>query len=221
MCNLYRQDVAPSVITHFFRGGPLQLSEQARGRNVEAGYVGADQDGPVLVNSGGTAKTGQLDLVTKRWGFPAIREGAKPITNIRNLNSSWWRGANGKYLTKPEYRCLVPFSAFAEYNRAEKGNSWFEVKCDAPMFAGIWRPWTGERLKEVFGKKRRQRQVDDWELYAFLTTEPNAVVAPIHPKAMPVILTSPKECAQWMSGGEDTLDLQSPLPDDMVSHLDG
>jgi putative SOS response-associated peptidase YedK len=27
------------------------------------------------------------------------------------------------------------------------------------------------------------------DLFAFLTTEPNAVVAPIHPKAMPVILT--------------------------------
>jgi hypothetical protein len=28
------------------------------------------------------------------------------------------------------------------------------------------------------------------DIFAFLTTEPNAIVAPIHPKAMPVILTS-------------------------------
>ena len=85
------------------------------------------------------------------------------------------------------------------------------------MFAGIWRPWTGERLKEQPGKSRRKRERDDWNLYAFLTTEPNGVVAPIHPKAMPVILTTPDECARWMSGGEDTLDLQRPLPDRLVS----
>ncbi|MGB6231144.1 MAG: SOS response-associated peptidase family protein, partial [Litorimonas sp.] len=158
-----------------------------------------------------------LDLVTKRWGFPAIRNRAKPITNIRNLESSWWRGANGEYLMQPEYRCLVPFSAFAEWNREEKGNSWFEIDSEAPMFAGIWRPWTGERLAEVQGKKRRQRREQDWQLYAFLTTEPNSIVAPIHPKAMPVILTTPEECEQWMAGGEDSLALQRPLPDALVS----
>jgi putative SOS response-associated peptidase YedK len=31
------------------------------------------------------------------------------------------------------------------------------------------------------------------ELFGFLTTEANAIVAPIHPKAMPVVLTSAAE----------------------------
>ena len=31
------------------------------------------------------------------------------------------------------------------------------------------------------------------DVFAFLTTEPNAVVAPIHAKAMPVILTTSEE----------------------------
>jgi putative SOS response-associated peptidase YedK len=35
-------------------------------------------------------------------------------------------------------------------------------------------------------------------VYGFLTTSPNAVVEPIHPKAMPVILTTPEECDVWM-----------------------
>jgi putative SOS response-associated peptidase YedK len=35
-------------------------------------------------------------------------------------------------------------------------------------------------------------------VYGFLTTAPNAVVAPIHPKAMPVILTTEEECDVWM-----------------------
>ena len=34
-------------------------------------------------------------------------------------------------------------------------------------------------------------------VYGFLTTPPNSIVEPIHPKAMPVILTTPEE---WDSG---------------------
>lgn len=36
------------------------------------------------------------------------------------------------------------------------------------------------------------------DAYGVLTTEPNAVVAPIHPKAMPVILTTGEEIDVWL-----------------------
>jgi putative SOS response-associated peptidase YedK len=36
------------------------------------------------------------------------------------------------------------------------------------------------------------------ELFGFLTTEANAIVAAIHPKAMPVILTTTGEFALWL-----------------------
>jgi hypothetical protein len=36
-------------------------------------------------------------------------------------------------------------------------------------------------------------------LFAFLTTEPNAIIAPIHAKAMPVILTTPEEVDAWLT----------------------
>jgi len=35
-------------------------------------------------------------------------------------------------------------------------------------------------------------------VYGFLTTAPNAIVEPIHPKAMPVILTTDEERDVWM-----------------------
>ena len=35
-------------------------------------------------------------------------------------------------------------------------------------------------------------------VYGFLTTSPNAVVEPIHPKAMPVILTTEEEREVWV-----------------------
>jgi putative SOS response-associated peptidase YedK len=36
------------------------------------------------------------------------------------------------------------------------------------------------------------------ELFGFLTTDANTMVAPIHPKAMPVILTTPAEVERWL-----------------------
>src|SRR3981081_4574387 len=48
-------------------------------------------------------------------------------------------------------------------------------------------------------------------LFGFLTTDANAVVKPIHPKAMPVILTTDAEIERWRTapapedrGGERT-----------------
>jgi putative SOS response-associated peptidase YedK len=40
-------------------------------------------------------------------------------------------------------------------------------------------------------------------VYGFLTTAPNAIVEPIHPKAMPVILTTEEECDVWMRASWD------------------
>jgi putative SOS response-associated peptidase YedK len=55
------------------------------------------------------------------------------------------------------------------------------------------------------------------ELFGFLTTVANAVVAPIHPKAMPVVLTSPAEVDSWLEADtSDALALQRPLPDDAL-----
>ena len=73
-------------------------------------------------------------------------------------------------------------------------------------FAGIWTNWTSVR------KVKEGETTND--LYAFLTTEPNAEVGAIHPKAMPVILTTPDEVETWMTAPPDeALKLQRPLPD--------
>jgi putative SOS response-associated peptidase YedK len=55
------------------------------------------------------------------------------------------------------------------------------------------------------------------DLFAFLTTETNKVVGPIHPKAMPVILTTREEIEYWMTApAEEALRLQRPLADDAL-----
>jgi putative SOS response-associated peptidase YedK len=62
------------------------------------------------------------------------------------------------------------------------------------------------------------RKVKDGETvddrYAFLTTEPNAEVAPIHPKAMPAILTKSDDWETWLSvEWAEAKALQRPLAD--------
>ena len=160
--------------------------------------------GPSIRNSA----DGNLELVMMRWGFPPIPGEKAPITNIRNLQSRWWRDVNREWILEQQYRCLVPFTAFAEPVR---DSTWFHVPgVEVACFAGIWRPWQGERLTEQPGQKRRVRTQGDWKLYSFLTTDANDVVKPVHEKAMPVILIDPKEQAEWLNGGEASFYLQRP-----------
>jgi len=52
------------------------------------------------------------------------------------------------------------------------------------------------------------------DLFAFLTTTPNAEVAAIHPKAMPVILTGEDEIEHWLTAPFiEASALQKPLLD--------
>ena len=213
MCVHYRQSISPAEAAQFFSQGSLKLADTATRSNIEAGDVKEDYDGPVLIAD---PDTGELIFETMRWGLLHFKDEQDQIVNIRNLKSPWWRGKNAHFLMRPEYRCLVPFTSFAEYSVQEKSKVFFGVDAPFPVFAGIWRPWTGARLKPVAGRSRRKRLEDDWRLYAFLTTDSNSVVRPHHEKAMPAILTCVEECEEWMAGGSDSLRLQRPLPDELV-----
>lgn len=155
------------------------------------------------------------ELAYGRWGMPSPAFALKGrscdpgVTNVRNTSSPHWRRWLGK-----ECRCVVPFTSFAEpAARADgrKENAWFALGEDRPLafFAGIWTRWTSvRRVKE--GETTN-------DLFAFLTTEANAEVGAIHPKAMPVILTTTDEVERWLTApAPDALRLQRPLPGGML-----
>jgi len=77
------------------------------------------------------------------------------------------------------------------------------------FFAGITTEWTSVR-------KLKEGEVTA-DLFGFLTCDPNREVAPVHPKAMPVILTNPEEWRLWLTApAPDALRLQRPLHDGLL-----
>jgi putative SOS response-associated peptidase YedK len=152
------------------------------------------------------------ELTMARWGMPSpvfALQGKKSdsgVTNIRNVTSPHWRPWLGI-----ENRCVVPWTSFSENEVLPDGTRppvWFAFDETRPLafFAGIWTRWTSVR------KVKEGETTND--IFAFLTTEPNKEVGMIHPKAMPVILTTREEIDLWLTlPAAEALKLQRPLPD--------
>src|SRR5471030_900781 len=185
MCNLY------SVTK-----GQQAIRELSRAMNDRAGNlppmpgIFPDYMAPIVRN-----QPEGRELTMARWGMPSPvfalkgRNSDAGVTNIRNVKSPHWRRWLGV-----ESRCVVPFTSFSENELQPDGSrppAWFALDESRRLafFAGVWTRWTSVR------KVKEGETTND--LFAFLTTEPNAVVSPIHPKAMPVILTSPEEIETW------------------------
>ena len=165
MCNLYSLTKGQAAIRDWFR-----VPHDRTGNLPLFPAIFPDQLAPIVR----VGADGERELVMARWGMPAPPQFGGPITNIRNVNSPHWRGWLGK-----NRRCIVPATSFCEYadTKPRKTPMWFALDEERPLFAfaGLWTPWRGTR-----GPKSAP-VVGQHELFGFLTTEANAIVAPNSP----------------------------------------
>lgn len=229
MCNLYSHTRSQDAIRAF-----TKALRDTTGNLPPMPGIFPDYKAPIVRN----APDGVRELCLARWGMPSsqkaqldaatkradkLRAKGKPVdfdqllrmepdsgtTNIRNTKSKHWTRWLG-----PQNRCVVPFTSFSEFNKAAGGDVWFALDETRPLafFAGIWTNWNSVR------KVKEGETTND--LFGFLTTEPNAEVGAIHPKAMPVILTAPAEIETWLTAPvEEALKLQRPLPDGSLKNV--
>jgi putative SOS response-associated peptidase YedK len=99
----------------------------------------------------------------------------------------------------------MPATGFCEYQDTEprKTSTWFALSEDRRLFAfARLARRTGAEKRVVWGPSRA---------VSFLTTKAIAILAPIHPKAMPVILTTTEEFDLWLEDETvEALKLQQP-----------
>ena len=211
MCNLYSQTKSQDAMRHVF--DDMREDDEdvvdLTGNLPRMTAIFPDYPAPIIRHGA----QGDWQLTMARWGMPtpkvflAGKRTDPGVTNIRNVASAHWRRWLGV-----EHRCLVPFTSFSEIDcrpGAPRNHPvWFALGQHRPLafFAGIRTEWTSVR-------KLKEGEVTA-ELFGFLTCQPNAEVAKIHPKAMPVILTRPEEWRRWLTAPlAEALPLQRPVPD--------
>ena len=202
VCNLYSQTRSQDAMRQLF--ADVNVVDRL-GNLPPLPTIYPDQSAPIVRRRA----DGALVFTLARWGLPTPpqyllgKSTDRGVTNVRNVASPHWRRWLGR-----ENRCLVPVTRFAEPRGTGLGNAWFSSVSGAPLFfAGIHVPhWTSVR------KLKEGETTDD--LFAFLTTDPNAEVRAIHPKAMPVILSRPADWRTWLEADwSEARTLQRPLPD--------
>jgi putative SOS response-associated peptidase YedK len=169
MCNLYSVTKRHSAICDLFA-----VTHDRTGNLPPIPAIVPDQMAPIVR----IGADGERELVTARWGMPGPPHLAgQPVRNIRNVRSPHWRRWLGK-----GSRCIVPATSFCEYadTKPRKTPIWFALAEDRPLFAfaGLWIPCCGMR-----GPKSAPVE-GDHDLFGFLTTEANAIVA----LAVPVLV---------------------------------
>ncbi len=193
MCNLYStKSSAAEVAALFHAQVPLPFNTPDEILPGRPGMVVREQGGTRILQS----------MV---WGFPLRLKSMrpetkpKPVNNIADLRKSMWIGL----ARKPEWRCLIPVTRFAEAEgeKGAKTRTWFSVR-NAPLFAwaGLWR-----------------KSIEWGDVYAGVMTDCNETIRPVHDR-MPVLL-QPDDYEHWLYGSlDDVVALQDRcFPDELIT----
>lgn len=210
MCNLYANTSTQQAMRALFDVAP---GRDRLGNFVPLPAIHPRYRAPVVRQDGDGARV----LETMHWGFllpQTSKKTGKPIlpkavTNARDDKlrvSRFWADSF------ESRRCLVPATSFAEAKGRNPATFyWFGlVEGTGPRppfaFAGLWRRFRGEYRGD-------RVEIDT---YTIITTAANALVRPVHPDRMPVIL-APEDHATWLSGtAQEAARLMRPFPADRM-----
>ena len=188
MCNLYSMTRNRDAILRLFRVSHNRAVAVDPLPAIFPGY----QAPVIAVNV-----DGERELILMNWGFMLLKKDRAPgrVTNVRDdkiRTSNFWQQSF------EQRRCVVPASSYCE-PKGEKPATWhwFALKGDEPRplfaFPGEWTHYTGPTRKG--GEKV------DLEVFAFMTTEPNALTASINQERMPVLQGSRQRSCRIQCSG--------------------
>lgn len=190
MCNLYSVTRNHDAIARLFR---VPHNRAAAFEPLPAIFPG--YQAPIVR----LAADGEREIVVRNWGFVLLQKDRAPrrVTNVRDdkiLTSPFWRPSF------EQRRCLVPASSYCE-PKGEKPATWYWFAVNGedqrPVFAspGVWTRYRGPL--------RKGGENVDQEVFAFMTTEPNALTASINHERMPVLVTDPADFDTWLTAPVD------------------
>jgi putative SOS response-associated peptidase YedK len=187
MCNLYSMTRNREAILRLFR-----ISDNRAPAIDPQPAIFPAYNAPVIRKTA----DGERELSMTSWGFVLLQPGKAPrrVTNVRDdkiLTSEFW---------KPSFearRCLVPASSYCEPNGQSPATwYWFAVNGEHERelfaFPGIWQRWKGPMKKDG--------PTVELDVYAFMTTAPNALTDSINHERMPVLLSNEDDFETWLSG---------------------
>jgi putative SOS response-associated peptidase YedK len=149
--------------------------------------------------------TGPGAMVLARWGLvPSWAKDLSIGSRLINARAETLEAKSAFREALRTRRCLVPADGFFEWKKEgrQRRPFYFRLPDGAPFaFAGLWATWRDPAGQPVTS-------------FTIVTTEPNALLAPVHDR-MPVILLPGAE-ARWLDPSTkdlaDLLDLMQPYP---------
>ena len=182
MCGRFTLTLSPEELQAAFPGFNIPV-------DLPPSYnIAPSQPIPVIINDGSK----NLDFYS--WGLipswtKADKVGKYSLINARSETASEKASFKASFRRR---RCLILADGFFEWSKSNTGSGktpyYITMKDQSPFaFAGLWEIWNSPEGDEI-------------RTACILTTQPNAVVKPIHDR-MPVILPD-KAISAWLEPGE-------------------
>lgn len=132
----------------------------------------------------------QHKVALMRFGFP-VKDEKNVVFNARAETLT----QKAMFRTSLSNRCLVPATAFYEFDKDKKKHRFIPESGGIIYFAALWKPYFHEN-KKVFD-------------FCIITTQPNEQIGKIHSR-MPAIIAA-ADSSEWLEGDMTALELLKPL----------